>query len=86
MLGLGRITIPSGVPGAGQALGESWGSCSGELSRVQAVWLSSTSGLPAVSLNADKTPVRVGPPQMVRLLKKTPVCSPIRCSMYLAAG
>lgn len=30
MLGLGRITIPGGVPGAGQALGESWGSCSGE--------------------------------------------------------
>lgn len=30
MLGLGRITIPGGVPGAGQALGERRGSCSGE--------------------------------------------------------
>lgn len=30
MLGLGRITIPGGTPGAGQALGESWGSCSEE--------------------------------------------------------
>lgn len=60
MLGLGRITIPGGVPGAGQALGESWGSCSGEPSSAQAVSLSSTSGLPAGSLNTGKAPTEGG--------------------------
>lgn len=80
MLGLGRITIPGGVPGSGRVLGGSRGSCSGEPSWAQAVRLSSTSGLPAGSLNTGNPPSTQGGASTDGVFTVPPVDSLRSCS------